>query len=100
MEGKSGLGSTFVFGHGFGNDQTAWDAVKMPFGQRNDMVLYDNIGVGTTHPVFYAVPEEVAYYLNSRIKGSSFRIVDAEGHFPHISAPDSTIKEVTVFMNS
>ncbi|WP_207429044.1 alpha/beta fold hydrolase [Pedobacter sp. SYSU D00535] len=47
-----------------------------------------------------AVPEEVAHYLNRHIKGSKLVLVDAEGHFPHISAPSEIIKAVTIFLNS
>ena len=46
-----------------------------------------------------AVPMDVAQYLNKHIKNSALHVVDAEGHFPHISAADSIIFEIKNFCN-
>lgn len=46
-----------------------------------------------------AVPEFVAEYLSEHIAGSELVYVDAEGHFPHISAPAEIIKSVQSFIN-
>jgi len=45
-----------------------------------------------------AVPMEVATYLNARLKGSTLTVVNAEGHFPHISAADEIIREIKKFI--
>ncbi len=45
-----------------------------------------------------AVPGDVALYLNEHIRGSHLEIVNAEGHFPHISAPDEIIREIKNFI--
>ncbi|TDO22679.1 alpha/beta fold hydrolase [Pedobacter duraquae] len=45
-----------------------------------------------------AVPGQVAAYLNDHIKNSVLQILDAEGHFPHISAPDTVIKSIQSFI--
>jgi sigma-B regulation protein RsbQ len=45
-----------------------------------------------------AVPLEVAEYLNKHIKDSTMKVVDAEGHFPHISAPAEIIREIQNFI--
>lgn len=45
-----------------------------------------------------AVPQEVAEYLNKNIKNSTLKIVEAEGHFPHISAPDEIIKAIKEYI--
>lgn len=45
-----------------------------------------------------AVPNEVAEYLNRNISGSILTVVDAEGHFPHISAPEKIIKVINDFL--
>jgi sigma-B regulation protein RsbQ len=45
-----------------------------------------------------AVPAAVAEYLNKNIKGSKLTYVNAEGHFPHISAPDEIITRIKKFI--
>jgi len=50
----------------------------------------------TKHDV--AVPIEVAQFLNENIKNSVLHIVDAEGHFPHISAAENVIFEIQNFL--
>jgi sigma-B regulation protein RsbQ len=45
-----------------------------------------------------AVPAEVANYLQSKIKRSKTVFVDAEGHFPHISAPKEVVKAMRGFL--
>ena len=50
----------------------------------------------TQHDI--AVPLEVAQYLNEHIKGSTLKVIAAEGHFPHISAADEVIREIKNFI--
>ncbi|MDP9081716.1 MAG: alpha/beta hydrolase [Bacteroidota bacterium] len=45
-----------------------------------------------------AVPAEVAEYLNKNISNSSLTYVDANGHFPHISAPNEVITAIKAFI--
>lgn len=45
-----------------------------------------------------AVPPEVAHYLNKNIKNSRLAFLQAEGHFPHISAPAEVIKALKTFI--
>lgn len=45
-----------------------------------------------------AVPAEVAQYLNKHIAGSKQLTINAEGHFPHISAPREIINAVQNFI--
>lgn len=45
-----------------------------------------------------AVPINVAEYLNRNISGSKLTVVDAEGHFPHISAPEEIIQALNGFI--
>jgi len=45
-----------------------------------------------------AVPWDVARYLNQHIPNSTLVKVKAEGHFPHISAPDKIIREIKKFI--
>jgi len=45
-----------------------------------------------------AVPIDVAYYLNNNIVDSKLTIVNAYGHFPHISAPNEVINAVEQFI--
>ncbi len=45
-----------------------------------------------------AVPEEVAHYLNANIRGSKLVFVNAEGHFPHMSAPDEVTAAIKAFI--
>jgi sigma-B regulation protein RsbQ len=39
-----------------------------------------------------AVPREVAQYLHDHIPNSTLQIINATGHFPHISAPQELVK--------
>jgi sigma-B regulation protein RsbQ len=39
----------------------------------------------------FAVPMFVAEYLHQHIRGSRLKIIQATGHFPHISAPHEMI---------
>lgn len=45
-----------------------------------------------------AVPTEVAQYLNEIITGSKLITVNAEGHFPHISAPNEIVTAIKEFI--
>lgn len=45
-----------------------------------------------------AVPREAAEYLHNNIPGSQLVIVDAEGHFPHMSAPTEIINAIKTFL--
>lgn len=45
-----------------------------------------------------AVPMFAAEYLNKNIKNSRLTIVEAEGHFPHISAPEEIINAIQNFI--
>lgn len=48
--------------------------------------------------VDYFVPLAVAEYLQRQIAGSELAVIDAEGHLPHISAPDALIAVMQRFM--
>lgn len=45
-----------------------------------------------------AVPQQVAAYLHEHIEHSVLSIVNAEGHFPHISAPEEVIAAIKTFI--
>lgn len=45
-----------------------------------------------------AVPMEVAQYLHKHVMNSRLEVVDAEGHFPHISAPDEIIGAIKNYL--
>lgn len=45
-----------------------------------------------------AVPMEVAEYLHREIRGSRLAVVEATGHFPHLSAPDAVITAMRDFV--
>ena len=38
------------------------------------------------------VPNEAGEYLHSHIKNSTFKLMEAKGHYPHISHPEETIR--------
>lgn len=44
-----------------------------------------------------AVPMAVAEYLHREIRGSRLAVVEASGHFPHLSAPQAIIDAVRAF---
>ncbi|MBS1131850.1 MAG: hypothetical protein H6R16_2852 [Proteobacteria bacterium] len=45
-----------------------------------------------------AVPLEVAEYLRMKIQGSQLKVIDADGHLPHISAPAKVFEALTPFI--
>jgi sigma-B regulation protein RsbQ len=45
-----------------------------------------------------AVPLAVGDYLHQHLAGSTLKVIDAEGHFPHISAPQRLILELKSFI--
>lgn len=46
-----------------------------------------------------AVPIEVAQYIQHAIQGSELTVVEASGHFPHISAPGLVVAAMRSFLN-
>ena len=46
----------------------------------------------------YFVPASVAEYLHAHIRGSVLKTIDAEGHLPHISAPDKVVAALREFL--
>jgi sigma-B regulation protein RsbQ len=46
-----------------------------------------------------AVPLEVAEYIHTEIKGSRLSVINATGHFPHVSAPSIVIAEIRAFVD-
>lgn len=46
----------------------------------------------------YFVPLAVAEYLQRQIAGSELAVIDAEGHLPHVTAPDALIAVIQRFM--
>lgn len=47
-----------------------------------------------------AVPFDVACYLNDHIVGSRLTVIDAQGHFPHVSAPAQVITAIEEFVRA
>jgi len=45
------------------------------------------------------VPVEAAEFLHRSIGGSSLRVIDAEGHLPHVSAPAEVIEAMREFLS-
>lgn len=44
------------------------------------------------------VPLEVAEYMRNQIKRSTLHVLDAKGHYPHVSHPDETIQALKVYL--
>lgn len=65
---------------------------------RNDLpkLQIDTLLLQTQQDI--AVPMEVAEYLNNNIKNSKLKVVNAEGHFPHMSAPDEIITAIKEYI--
>lgn len=55
-------------------------------------LLIDTLLLQTERDI--AVPMDVAEFLNKNIKNSKLIVVAAEGHFPHMSAPDEIINAI------
>jgi sigma-B regulation protein RsbQ len=47
-----------------------------------------------------AVPLEVGGYMYEHITNSELVVIDAEGHYPHLSAPESVIKAIKKFLEA
>lgn len=45
-----------------------------------------------------AVPMEVASYMHANIRGSQLRVIDADGHLPHITAPTAVLAAMVDFL--
>src|ERR1700748_1387039 len=45
-----------------------------------------------------AVPMEASEYLHQHINGSSYKVINAIGHLPHVSAPDEVIEAIRSFI--
>lgn len=45
-----------------------------------------------------AVPVSVGEYMQANIPGSKLKLIHAEGHFPHLSAPEEVIGEIQKFI--
>ncbi|MDR3681184.1 MAG: alpha/beta hydrolase [Flavipsychrobacter sp.] len=65
---------------------------------RKDLPLFniETLLLQTKHDI--AVPLEAAQYLNNNIKNSILKVVEAEGHFPHISAPAEIIAAIKEYL--
>jgi sigma-B regulation protein RsbQ len=46
----------------------------------------------------FVVPMEVGEYLHRTMPGSTLRVIDAKGHYPHISAPAVIISEMKRYL--
>lgn len=44
-------------------------------------------------------PVEVGRFVNSRTPGSTFRLLEATGHCPHMSHPDETIRHIKEYLS-
>ncbi|MBG6082506.1 alpha/beta fold hydrolase [Rubrivivax gelatinosus] len=60
-----------------------------------------------THPLLLlqtrddaAVPLAAAEFLHQAIAGSTLRVIDAEGHLPHMSAPDRVLEALQDFVRA
>ena len=47
-----------------------------------------------------AVPQEVGQYMADKIKNNHFIPIDAEGHYPHLSAPDVVTKAIASWIGA
>jgi sigma-B regulation protein RsbQ len=45
-----------------------------------------------------AVPREVAEFLHRQIPRSRLQVIDASGHLPHVSAPQTVIAAIRGFL--
>lgn len=63
---------------------------ELPLLQKETLILQTQQDI--------AVPAEVARYLNQNIENSRLEFLNAEGHFPHISAPEEVIKVLKTFI--
>lgn len=61
-----------------------------------DSVTTPTLILQTRHDLF--VPGAVADYLHAKIAGSRLTLIEADGHFPHISAPEPVIDAISAFI--
>ncbi|CAA0833454.1 Probable esterase KAI2 [Striga hermonthica] len=102
--------TTVVLSHGYGTDQSVWKLLVPHLMDDYKVLLYDNMGAGTTNPDHfdfelpchiiqsskdYMVPVAVGEYLRKNLGGPSVvEVMPTEGHLPHLSAPEVTIPVV------
>jgi sigma-B regulation protein RsbQ len=48
----------------------------------------------------YFVPQAVAEYLHEKIPNSQLKVIEAEGHLPHVTAPDKLIEVIRAFVET
>ncbi|KMY55825.1 hypothetical protein AC623_19345 [Bacillus sp. FJAT-27231] len=46
------------------------------------------------------VPVGVGKYLESHLKNSTFRLMEAKGHYPHLSHPEETVRLIKEYLSS
>jgi sigma-B regulation protein RsbQ len=46
------------------------------------------------------VPLAAGQYLHKHLQGSTFRLMEAKGHYPHISHPDETTSLILEYLES
>jgi sigma-B regulation protein RsbQ len=66
---------------------------------RNDLGKLDKPALIIQTRQDSVVPLEVAEYLHDNIKNSQLRLIEAQGHLPHISAPAEVIDTLRDFLN-
>jgi len=94
------LGEYFAYSLSAIRPDVALSVAKVIFESdlRNEVEKLDKevLLLQTRHDI--AVPLEVAEYLHEHIKGSELKIINATGHFPHISAPTEVIAAIKSFI--
>lgn len=65
---------------------------------RKDLIKFNKKSLIIQSIKDIAVPANVGLYLNKNIKDSILYVIDADGHFPHISAPNEVIKALKTFI--
>ncbi|WP_045465758.1 alpha/beta fold hydrolase [Sporocytophaga myxococcoides] len=65
---------------------------------RKDLIKFNKKSLIIQSIKDIAVPVEVGKYLNKNIKDSVLFVINADGHFPHISAPEEVIQAIKTFL--
>ncbi len=65
---------------------------------RKDLIKFNKKSLIIQSIKDIAVPIEVGMYLNKNIKDSLLYVINADGHFPHISVPSEIIKALKTFI--
>ena len=94
-------GQPIVFAHGFGCDSNMWRFIAPRYEHDFQVVTFDHVGITTLvlqcrNDVI--APIAVGEYVRDNMPNATYRLLEATGHCPNLSAPDATAAAIDEFI--